>query len=641
MLITAPANLTDAVIKKMFLFAVAVASKAVRLSNLALPLDTAGNPLLTGESSVLSYDGAYYLYVNNWGGCADVDCCTTSAGCASCCMRTQPTPDPCVYTNNHTVVVYKTDDLSSWQYLGVALALEHRLRGIVFRPHVVFNAKTQLFVMWYMNRHPAQQGYAIATSKSPSGPFIEVVNSTKMHGPGGRSDNAGDFQILVDDDGAAYHVRDAFVVERLADDYLSGTGVYGVFRPTRESEGPVFFKRDKRYYVITGSACCACKGGSSMDVFVADKPLGPYKSLGDVGSNTSQPYDPHSPTNFITNAQGSSIFVLPAKGGLPAQYVWLGNQWVTSRQAGKARNGDLLYFSNLVFEADGSIRQVEWQDTTVIQWPDDEAASTPRVHGPGTYAHYTSEAALADDVAVYHIWETIPTPSEKEGNAVFASMQYWFENGVGGYFGTQVWREGAIDQLGRIVRANETHRVIFSVWDAPGGQKVGWRGAGCGRFGGEGVGSHCLIPYPLREGDAFYLRVRMDYRNGTGTFWTGSVTDMKGGTAPLDFGSLFLPDVTPGKQGFGRMKTKAAAFQEYFEATGCQGQALSSVGLVGPWWQNNTITPTQAYADYAKNCSFSDVGSCIYGAGCGKLRVLLTAGGATKRKHVNTSEPLW
>ena len=191
------------------------------------------------------------------------------------------------------------------------------------------------------------------------------------------------------------------------------------------------------------------------------------------------------------------------------------------------------------------------------------------------------------------------------------------------------------------MRANETHRVIFSVWDAPGGQKVGWRGAGCGRFGGEGVGSHCLIPYPLREGDAFYLRVRMDYRNGTGTFWTGSVTDMKGGTAPLDFGSLFLPDVTPGKQGFGRMKTKAAAFQEYFEATGCEGQALSSVGLVGPWWQNNTITPTQAYADYAKNCSFSDVGSCIYGAGCGKLRVLLTAGGATKRKHANTSEPLW
>jgi len=62
---------------------------------------------------------------------------------------------------------------------------------------------------------------------------------------------------------------------------------------------------------------------------------------------------------------------------------------------------------------------------------------------------------------------------------------------------------------------------------------------------------------------------------------------------------------------------------------------------VGPWWQNNTITPTQAYADYAKNCSFSDVGSCIYGAGCGKLRVLLTAGGATKRKHANTSEPLW
>ena len=33
--------------------------------------------------------------------------------------------------------------------------------------------------------------------------------------------------------------------------------------------------------------------------------------------------------------------------------------------------------------------------------------------------------------------------------------------------------------------------------------------------------------------------------------------------------------------------------------------------------------------------------SCIYGAGCGPLRVLLTAGGLTKRKHTNESQPLW
>ena len=67
-----------------------------------------------------------------------------------------------------------------------------------------------------------QAGYAVATSKTPTGPFTTVVNSTKMAGHG-RSDGAGDFNILVDDDGAAYHVRDGFVVVRSSDDYLSST----------------------------------------------------------------------------------------------------------------------------------------------------------------------------------------------------------------------------------------------------------------------------------------------------------------------------------------------------------------------------------------------------------------------------------
>ena len=49
-----------------------------------------------------------------------------------------------------------------------------------------------------------------------------------------------------------------------------------------------------------------------------------------------------------------------------------------------------------------------------------------------------------------------------------------------------------------------------------------------------------------------------------------------------------VPDLAPGTPGFGRLQTKAAAFQEYFEATGCSGQPLSSVGLVGPWWQGST-----------------------------------------------------
>ena len=332
------------------------------LSNLALPLDQSGQPLITGEVSVLRHGAAYFVYFNDWGGCAGVDCCSSSGGCASCCMTQGG--DACVYATNHSVVVYRTVNFLEWHYLGVALSLQRRASGIMFRPCVVYNAAQRRFVMWYEDRHPGQRGYAVAVSDQPTGPFTTVVNSTRMSGPG-RKDNSGDFNILIDRDGAAFHVRDGFVVERLTDDYLHGSGVFGSFSPPRHSEGPVFFRRGGSYYILTGSACCACKGGASVDVFVASAPLGPYRYLGDIGSDRSRPYDPHSARNFVTRAQGSSVFEI---GG---EVVWLGNQWVTSSLPGRPRNHDLLYFAPLSFHTIGTLEQLSWQDNVSL-------SSTPK-----------------------------------------------------------------------------------------------------------------------------------------------------------------------------------------------------------------------------------------------------------------------
>jgi len=77
------------------------------LSNVALPRDTRGEQLLTGETDVLRHGSHYYLYTNVWGSCPPVDCCTSASGCASCCY-VPPTvryPDACVFAGNHTVVV--------------------------------------------------------------------------------------------------------------------------------------------------------------------------------------------------------------------------------------------------------------------------------------------------------------------------------------------------------------------------------------------------------------------------------------------------------------------------------------------------------------------------------------------------------
>ncbi len=58
----------------------------VKLSNVALPTDQNGEKLITGEADVLKHGDTYYLYFNNWGPCPGVDCCKTSAGCATCCF---------------------------------------------------------------------------------------------------------------------------------------------------------------------------------------------------------------------------------------------------------------------------------------------------------------------------------------------------------------------------------------------------------------------------------------------------------------------------------------------------------------------------------------------------------------------------
>ena len=334
-----------------------IISRTVQLPNTRLPVDRHGDPLITGEASVLLHDGLYYFYFNNWGACQGVDCCNSTEGCASCCFKDN---DPCVYTSNHSVVVYQTD-LVHWELLGTALPPSSRVEGVVFRPCVIFNRASSKFVMWYEDRHPGQKGYAVAISDTPVGPFVTVSNSTALHGQG-RSDNSGDFNILVDDDGSAYHVRDGFVIERLTPDYLRGSGDYALVHPPRPSEGPVLFKRLGLYYLLTGSACCACKGGSSIDVHVSRHPLGPYTYSGDIGS-TSQEYDPHSPTNFVTRAQGSTIF---AVAGNSTSLVWVGNQWVSSALPGRPRNHDLLYFANLVFSTDGTIRSLEWQDAASV-----------------------------------------------------------------------------------------------------------------------------------------------------------------------------------------------------------------------------------------------------------------------------------
>lgn len=129
----------------------------------------------------------------------------------------------------------------------------------------------------------------------------------------------------------------------------------------RGSEGPVFFQRAGVYYILPGTGCCGCLGGSNIYVFTAKHPMGPYQYQGDVGSNITAPWDPHSPWNYPTRAQASAAVDIGSD-----QILWMGNQWVTSKAPGQPRNSDLLYFWPLEFTSDGNISQVRYERTVQI-----------------------------------------------------------------------------------------------------------------------------------------------------------------------------------------------------------------------------------------------------------------------------------
>jgi|EP01047_Picozoa_sp_COSAG01_P031785 hypothetical protein len=212
-------------------------AKTATLSNVALPVDQHGEKLITGEADVLFHGGTYYLYFNNWGPCPGVNCCLPPVNnCATCCFKKPPVPylpgcgngnvtgggdySTLVNSSNpygyyHSVQVYSTQDFTQFTNLGVALPVSARKFGIEFRPHVVYNAKNKMFVMYFEDRGPGLQGYSVAQSSNPQGPFKVTHYNVVMPGKG----RTGDYDIFVDDDGSAYHVRTGFTVVKLNADY--------------------------------------------------------------------------------------------------------------------------------------------------------------------------------------------------------------------------------------------------------------------------------------------------------------------------------------------------------------------------------------------------------------------------------------
>ena len=253
-------------------------TKSVRISNSVPKLDTAGGIVNAHDGTYRFHGGAYYYHGAEYGLCHE----PAGRGC-------DLAPDHCGFQNDHNVTIWKSPDLSSgsWERVGTAVQCE-QLPGckILYRPHLVYNPTTALWVLFVNYVAPGGHygGNAVYSAPSPEGPFTlrtrQMALSRLCPGPanpdgkscGAAQGGCGDFDVFVDDDGRGYIVYGCQhwnSIEPLTPDFYdssprgaNATGpafaFNGTIFPDYFTEAPALFKRRETYYMLYGHCCCFC-----------------------------------------------------------------------------------------------------------------------------------------------------------------------------------------------------------------------------------------------------------------------------------------------------------------------------------------------------------------------------------------------
>lgn len=282
--------------------------------------DKLGNAVDAHDGEIALFNGVYYLYGTSYD-------CGFEWGNKSAPF--------CGFK------VYTSTDLDHWTDKGFLFNAQTEIWQTrcdgktygCFRPHVIYNKKTKLYVLW-INVYDNRVGYRVFTSRKPVGPFIEVKEPTlavNSEMPVAGLNN-GDHDTFVDDDGTGYlaytdwRTKGSIVIEKLSDDYLTGMGKYVKSVTDGETEAPALFKRNGIYYVVYSDPNCGYCSGTGASYRTAKSPLGPW-SAGKKISDNSCGGQPSFVSTFKFNSEtiflfGSDLWNNAAKNEAQANFYW-------------------------------------------------------------------------------------------------------------------------------------------------------------------------------------------------------------------------------------------------------------------------------------------------------------------------------
>jgi hypothetical protein len=248
--------------------------------------------------------------------------------------------------------VYSSTDMLNWTDKGFLFdaktaVWQTRCNGNTygcFRPHVIFNNKTRLYVLW-INVYDNVSGYRVFTGKTPVGPFTEVAEpklAVNASAPAAGLNN-GDHDTFIDDDGTAYlaytdwRTKGTIVIEKLSSDYLTGTGEVATHVTDGQTEAPGMFKRNGIYYVVYSDPNCGYCSGTGASYKTARSPLGPWSDAKKISDNS---------------CGGQPSFVSTIKLGSGNVYLFGSDLWNNAAKNEALAN---YYWAPLTFNTDGSI----------------------------------------------------------------------------------------------------------------------------------------------------------------------------------------------------------------------------------------------------------------------------------------------
>jgi beta-xylosidase len=235
-----------------------------------------------------------------------------------------------------------------------------------FRPHVLFNAQTNQYVLWFNQPNDdtntdAPSAYFVLVSNTPTGPFVESPAPTLAHYRGGPLwGTNGDHNLFLDDDGAAYIVYDAigpttFNIEKLDSSFTKSVQLTA--QVPFHGEAPALFKRQGIYYLLESGYCGYC-GGVALQYQSATSLAGPWSS--------AMPLSPDS-----CGGQETNVLELGTNTIFMSDLWYQGPQFSEAgfyrywRNEGRAN----YYWGPLTFNSDGTLQSITRSASTTNPFP--------------------------------------------------------------------------------------------------------------------------------------------------------------------------------------------------------------------------------------------------------------------------------